>query len=60
MPLRKRAGVYFVPLFVLSTTELTVLFTPLIFSILVCRTFLNSSMSAATTSVTMSNSPVTC
>ncbi len=43
----------------MSTTELTVLFTPLIFMILFLRTSLNSSMSAAERRVTISNSPVT-
>src|SRR2546425_9396688 len=43
----------------MRTTELTVLFTPLIFSILFLRISLNSSMSEAETKVTISNSPVT-
>lgn len=47
------------PLCVWSTTELTVLLTPLIFMIRFFRMSRNSSMSLADTKETMSNSPVT-
>ena len=42
-----------------KTIDVTVPFTPLIFMILFFRMSRNSSMSAADTSATMSNSPVT-
>ena len=47
------------PLGALSTIDVTVLFTPLLFRILFFKSSRNSSMSAVETSVTMSNSPVT-
>src|SRR5579875_113376 len=47
------------PLCACSTTEVTVLFTPLIFMILFFRMSLNSSISEAETRETISNSPVT-